>query len=155
MAAAVTIGDVQDKFLVASWFHIEIDKPKNTITGVTDISGLNIEIDTVDVAYNMVAGQRVLKKRPAAVKYGELTIKRPMSAERSLYEWIDKIRNGDAAYRTNGAIVMYNITNAEVGRWTFQNAWPSKWSASDLDVGSNDPMVEELTVVIELLTRTK
>ncbi len=152
----VNIGDVKDKFLVASWFHIELDNPKSTIKGLSDVGGLNVEVEVVTVDMVDAGGVHTTLKRPSTSKYSELSLKRPMSAEKSLYTWVKKIRDGDAAYRTNGAIQLYDITNtAPIGIWTFQNAWPSKWSASDLDVGSNDPMMEELTIVIELLQRTK
>ena len=38
---------------------------------------------------------------------------------------------------------------------TFNNVWPSKWSASDLDVGSDDLMTEEVTLAVEELVRNK
>ena len=49
--------------------------------------------------------------------------------------------------------MLHDISGAENGRWTFENAWPSKWSASDLDVGTDDLMVEEVTLQVELLKR--
>ena len=51
--------------------------------------------------------------------------------------------------------MLYDISGTEIGRWTFTNAWPSKWSASDLDVGSDDLMTEEVTLAVELLEREK
>lgn len=146
-------GDVKDKFLVGSWFSIELKKA--TITGITDIGGLAIEVDVVDYTQNMANGSMVSKKRPGAAKYSEISVKRPLSAEKSLWTWAKDIRDGKNDFRADGAIVLYDITNTEVGRWSFNNAWPSKWSASDLDVGSNDPMTEEVTLVIEFLKRDK
>ena len=52
-------------------------------------------------------------------------------------------------------MVMYDMSGKELGRWTFANAWPSKWSASDLDVGSDDLMTEEVTLAIEEIKREK
>lgn len=146
-------GPAEDQFLVGSWFSIEIDKA--TITGITEVSGLAMEIDVVDYTQNTAAGQQLSKKRPGVVKYTELTIKRPLSADKALWDWAKSIRDGSPAFRSAGAVVLYNIANAEVGRWTFQNGWPSKWSASDLDVGTNDPMMEEVTLVVEMLAREK
>jgi phage tail-like protein len=50
---------------------------------------------------------------------------------------------------------MYTSEPKEVGRWTFTEAWPSKWSVSDLDAGSDDLMIESVTLTIELLKREK
>ena len=50
---------------------------------------------------------------------------------------------------------MFDMAGTELGRWTFTNVWPSKWSASDLDVGSDDLMTEEITLAVEELKRDK
>jgi phage tail-like protein len=69
---------------------------------------------------------------------------------------VKKIRDGKTDFRTNGAVVVFDMTSGtETGRWSFTNAWPSKWSASDLDVGSDDVMSEEVTLQIELIKREK
>jgi phage tail-like protein len=78
-----------------------------------------------------------------------------MSKDKSLFQWAKDIRDGKDDFRADGAIVLLNIGRKEVGRWTFLNAWPSKWSASDLDVGTDDPMIEEVTLTIEHLERVK
>lgn len=146
-------GPIEDQFLVGSWFSLETDKA--TIVGITEVSGLAIEIDVVDYTQNTSGGAQISKKRPGVVKYTELTVKRPLMADKGLWDWAKSIRDGKPDFRSAGAVVLYSIANAEVGRWTFENAWPSKWSASDLDVGTNDPMMEEVTLVVEMLTRTK
>jgi phage tail-like protein len=47
------------------------------------------------------------------------------------------------------------MAGTELDRWNFERGWPSKWSASDLNAGSDDVMIEELTVAIEHLERKK
>ena len=49
--------------------------------------------------------------------------------------------------------MIYDQTSSEVGRWNFENAWISKWSASDLDAGSDDVMIEEITISHEYMER--
>lgn len=150
---AITAGPKEDVLLVGSWFALELKKA--TIGGITEVGGLAVEVDVVEYHQATAGGVTVTKKRPGAAKYSEITLKRPLSAEKSLWTWVKDIRDGKKDYRADGAVVLFDISNAEVGRWTFTNAWPSKWSASDLDVGSDDPMMEEVTLVIELLTRDK
>ena len=48
---------------------------------------------------------------------------------------------------------MFDNAEKEIGRWNFINAWPSKWSASDLDAGSDDVVIEEATLVFEFIER--
>jgi phage tail-like protein len=148
---AIAEGLKEDSLLVGSWFSLELKKI--TIDTISEISGLAVEVDVVEYTAVQLGGTTVTKKRPGTAKYTELTLKRPLTADKSLWTWLKDIRDGKKDYRADGAIVLYDITNTEVGRWTFINAWPSKWSASDLDVGSDDPIMEEVTLTIELLKR--
>ena len=150
---APVLGLLEDQFLVGSWFTLELKRA--TIDGITDISGLAVEVAVVDVQQAKKGGVTDTRKRPGAVKYGEITLKRQLSADKSLWMWAKDIRDGNQKFLEAGAIVLYNIANKEVGRWTFEHAWPSKWSASDLDVGSDDPVTEEVTLVVEMLRREK
>jgi len=150
---APILGLLEDNFLVGSWFTLELKRAK--IEGITDVSGLAVEVGVVDVQQAKKGGIMDARKRPGAAKYGEITVKRDLTADKSLWKWAKDIRDGNPKFREAGAIVLYNIAGKEVGRWTFEHAWPSKWSASDLDVGSDDPVKEEVTLVVEMLRREK
>ena len=151
--AVNTPGAVEDDILVGSWFILEL--PKLKIESITEISGLALEIDVVEVKSASKDGKTIVMKRPASAKFGDITVKRLLTADKSMWNWCKEIRDGTKKFRENGSIVLYDIANKEVGRWNFTNAWPSKWSASDLDVGQGDPMTEELTLTVELLERIK
>jgi phage tail-like protein len=148
-----TPGETKDKELTGSWFSVELD---NGIVGFfTDASGLSIEIEVVEKTDTGVSGDTRTRRRPGTTKYGDITLKRGLTADKKFWEWAKKIRDGNMEYRTNGALVMFDMSGEEVGRWSFTNAWPSKWSASDLDVGSDDEMTEEVTLAIEEIKRDK
>ena len=148
-----TPGDVKDVQLTGSWFTIELD---NGIAGAfTDASGFGFEMEVVEEKVATEKGDTRDRKRPGTTKYQDLTLKRKLSADRKFWDWAAKIRKGELEYRTNGALVMFDMAGTELGRWSFTNAWPSKWSASDLDVGSDDVMTEEITLALEELKRDK
>ena len=148
-----TPGQVKDLELTGSWFVVELD---NGIVGFfTDASGLSLEVEIVEKTDTGIKGDTRTRKRPGTTKYGDITLKRTLSPDKKFWEWAKKIRDGNMEFRTNGALVMFDMSGAEVGRWSFTNAWPSKWSASDLDVGSDDLMTEEVTLAIEELKRDK
>ena len=88
--------------------------------------------------------------------YGDITLKRPLSNNKEFYDWTQEVVAGkQATFRRTGSVVLHDMTGKEVGRWEFTMAFPKKWSASDLDVGSDDVMVEEITLAIEGLKRLK
>jgi len=145
------ISPAKDKQLVGSWFYVEI--PGLTMEAITEAAGLEMEIDAAEFTQATKDGRQITKKMPGAGKFGEITLKRPLGTDKSFYNWMKKITDGNAEFRVDGSIVLYDIANKEAGRWNFLNAWPSKWSASDLDVGTDDPVMEELTIQIEFLKR--
>jgi phage tail-like protein len=149
--AVTTPGPTTDVEHLGSWFSVELD---NGITGsFTDVTGLSIDVGVVEVKETTVKGDTIFRKRPGTTEYTDLVLKRTFSGDKKFWEWAKSIRDGKKEYRTNGAVVLHDIDGSPTGRWTFENAWPSKWSASDLDVGSDDVMVETVTLAIELLKR--
>ena len=144
-------GPIKDAEYVGSWFSVELD---NGVSGFfTDVGGLAIEVGVVEKTDALK--DTATRKRPGTTTYGDLSLKRTLSPDKTFWNWAKSIRDGKDDYRTKGAVVLYDITGAEIGRWTFENAWPSKWSASDLDVGTDDLMTEEVTLAIEFLKREK
>ena len=149
--AVVSPGEVQDAELIGSWFEVKLD---NGITGMfSDVSGLSIEVEVVETTLTEV--DTVMRKRPGTTKYSEITMKRTLSKDKGFWEWAKGIRDGKTEFRTNGAVMLYDIGGSMIGNWKFTNAWPSKWSASDLDVGTDDLMQEEVTLQVERLERDK
>ena len=142
-------GALQDAEYIGSWFSLELD---NGITGFfSEVSGLAIEVEVVEITD--ASTDTVTRKRPGTTKYQEINLKRTLSPDKAFWDWAKSIRDGSPDFRTKGAVVLHDIAGGEIGRWTFENAWPSKWSASDLDVGTDDLMQEEVTLQVELLKR--
>lgn len=138
---------------IGSWFTVEVAGATGTFT---DAGGLSIEVGVVDQQVTGAKGDTITKKVMGTTTYGEITLKRNLSADKTFYDWAQEVISGKKdSFRKDGAIALHDMSNAEVGRWEFTNAFPKKWSASDLDVGSDDPMVEEVTLAIEGLKRIK
>ena len=147
--AVLSPGSVQDDELIGSWFEVTLD---NGVTGMfSDVSGLAIEVQVVE--QTMSSKDTATRKRPGTTKYNEITLKRTLSPDKKFWDWAKSIRDGKADFRTNGAVMLYDIGGTIIGNWKFENAWPSKWSASDLSVDTDDLMQEEVTLQVELLTR--
>ena len=146
-----TPGEVKDVELVGSWFFIKLD---NGIEGFfTDASGFGYEVEVVEKTD--ASTDTRTRKRPGTTKYQDITLKRTLSADKKFWNWAKSIRDGTLEYRTNGSLVISDMSGKELSRWTFNNVWPSKWSAADLDVGSDDLMTEEVTLAVEELIRNK
>ncbi|MFN3258808.1 MAG: phage tail protein [Ilumatobacter sp.] len=145
-------GSAETTPFVSSLFNVEFS---NVASGVfTEVSGLSIDIEEVESVIVNASGQEVTRWTPGTVKYSEITLKREFTGNREFWDWHMQMVEGDEAY-SDGSIVIYNLGGKEVSRWNVNRAWPSKWSCSDLDAGSGDAMIEEITLQIEFLERQK
>ncbi len=134
-----------------SYFSLEIDGVK--LAYFTACSGISIEFEPVKFKQIGKEGTMAVEtKRPGRPKYAEITLKRGFTADKALYEWFDKVvaSKEDTPYKT-GSIVIYSRTQKPVARYNLQECWPSKLSVSDLSAGSDEVMVEELTIQHEAL----
>ena len=149
--------------LVGSNFWLELDGA--TVSMLSEVSGLDLEIEVVEVKQTSQNGQYAGFKAMGQSKMpGELSIKRMAAVQIDddpIWKWFNSIREKGmglkdrASQRKNGSVVIYDSTNAEVARWNFFNAWPSKISNDSFSATSTDPVSETITLVIERLERKK
>jgi phage tail-like protein len=149
--------------LVGSNFWLELDGA--TVSMLSEVSGLDLEIEVVEVKQASQAGQYAGFKTMGQPKLaGELSVKRMAAIDiegDAIWKWFNAIRDkgmglkSRADQRKNGSVVVYDSTNAEVARWNFYNAWPSKISNDSFSATSTDAVSETITLVIERLERKK
>jgi phage tail-like protein len=139
-----------DAEYLGSQFGLEIDGVE--LARFTSVSGLGYESEVVTFQDTLADGKIVTRKRPGRINFGDITLKRGLSADNALVDWYQTVVNGQVE-RKSGSIVIYDQVSSEIGRWNFENAWISKWSASDLDAGSDDIMIEEITIAHEYMER--
>lgn len=154
---------IKDDPLVATTFFLEIQGA--TITNLTSVDGLAMEIETAEVVQRTANGtytQHVAMSKPKFT--GQLTLKRyaPLDATSDeIWKWFVGIRGkgmsvtARSAQRKSGSIVLYDTTMTEISRWNFTDSWPSKIETDGLDVTKNDPVSETITLQYETLARIK
>jgi phage tail-like protein len=149
--------------LIAQNFFLEIDG--EVMTMLSGVSGLDIEVDVSSLQQVGKGGQmQIVKTLGSQNKAPDLSLTRMAPADSSsdaMWKWFIEIRDKGlkitdrASNRKNGSVVMYDSTNAEVARFNFFHAWPSKISTDSLSVDSNDAVKETITLVCERLERIK
>lgn len=140
-----------EEFLGSS-FALEIEEVE--VARFTGCSGLSINTNVVEFKETLATGEIVTRKRPGQTTFDDIVLKRGFSSSAAVTDWHQGVRDG-MIERHNGSIVIYDSTGTEVDRWNFLSGWPSRWSASDLDAGTDDVMIEELTITHERLERAK
>jgi phage tail-like protein len=137
-------------------YHFSIEIDGVTIAQFQEVSGLTSELDVIELKENTKDGKYLIHKLPGNRKPPSITLKRAKNASKDIWDWHEKIFQGKVSdARKNGSVVLYNYDHSEVGRYTFLNAWPSKVSMSSLKAGSNEVLMEEVTLVCEELHRVK
>lgn len=138
--------------LVGFNFSIDIE---GVITGFfTECSGLGSETEVTEHKIVGPSGQEIVRKIPGRLKWGDITLKRGITANMDFWDWRKMVEDGDvASARKNGSIVMYDQEGTEVARWNFEAGWPSKISGPQTKSDSNEIGVEELTIVHEYIER--
>ena len=116
----------------------------------TECSGIGSEHDVVERQLVNDKGHSFVKKVPGILKYNDITLKRGITSDMQMWEWRAEAEKGNMEKaRTNCSIVMYDRQFAEVAKWHFYNAWPSKISGPDLSSDGSEFGVEDVTIVHE------
>jgi phage tail-like protein len=90
------------------------------------------------------------RKLSGSVSYSNLVLRRGLIGELDLYEWWNQARNGDQNARRTITVSLLSEDRADVvWRWRFTNAFPSKYSSSDLCAEANDVVMETIEISVE------
>ena len=135
---------------VGATFGLEFDGI--TIKSITEVTGLKMEQDVVELKQNGPDGKYVIKKLPGRWKSGEVTLTRPLTDDTSFERWVLDSQFGKMAdVRKGGAIVVYDYEGAAVKRYKMTNAWPKSLEIGSLKAGDTSVLTEKLVVTYERL----
>jgi phage tail-like protein len=135
-------------------YHFALDI-QGTVKGYfTEVSGIGSETEVAEQKVVSEKGIQVVLKVPGRLKWGDITLKRGLTADMELWKWRKMVEDGDVkGARKNGSIIMFDQALKPVAQWDFKNAWPSKISGPNPKSDSNELQVEELTIVHEYIMR--
>ena len=149
--------------LISHNFFLEIDG--KVISVLSGVSGMDMELDVVSLTQVGEKGMmQMIKTLGNQQKAPDVTVTRmapPDSTKDEIWKWFLKVRgagmpNGNRVLeRKNGSVVIYDSANAEIARYNFFNAWPSKISTDALSADGNDPLKETITLTCERFERVK
>lgn len=144
------MADEHDFEYMGSLFALEIEGVE--VGRFTSVTGLGYTAEVVTFQDTLASGKVITRKRPGRISYNDITLSRGLSADNALVDWYQTVLDG-AVERKNGSIVMFDPAGNENGRWNFEQAWISAWSATDLSAASDDIVIEEVTITHEFLER--
>ena len=128
------------------YFSFELDG--TNVAFFTACSGLSSEVDVIEQTQITLTGKKVTTKQPGPSReFSEVVLKRGFTKDRALNDWFDEtVEAAVAVTRKTGSIVILSREFKEIARFNLDRCFPSKLSVSDLNAGSGEAMVEELTI---------
>ena len=131
-------------------FGLEIDGV--VIKQISEVSGLKLEQDVIELKQNTADGKYVIKKLPCRFKAGEVTLTRGLTGDNSFEKWVKDSRFGKmSAARKGGAIIVYDYEGQAMKRYKLTNAWPKSLEIGSLKAGDTSVLTEKLVVTYENL----
>ena len=132
-----------DPYLVQN-FLVEIDGI--AVAKFAEVSGLGVTIDVIE--YRDGSENITVRKLPGLARYSNITLKRGIIGDLSLWQWLRAVRQGEAQ-RRDGSIVLLNERREEVLRIQFRRGWPCKWEGPTLNASGNEVAIETLEICHE------
>jgi phage tail-like protein len=133
-------------------FALEIDNVN--IGYFKKCSGIDSETEIIEQKETTADGRMIIRKVAGAMKWGDITLDRPIDTSLAMWEWRKQVIDPDIDdARRNGSIVAYDSQGAEIARWNFESGWPSKWRGADFDAATNEVATESVTITHEGLAR--
>ncbi|HEU4422519.1 MAG TPA: phage tail protein [Pilimelia sp.] len=130
-------------------FGLEVDGVM--IKEISEVSGIKMEQDVIELKQNTADGKYVIKKVPGRMKApGNITLVRGLTDDNSFEKWVKDAhfgKMGDA--RKGGAIIVYDFEGNALKRYKMINMWPVSLEISALKAGDTSILTEKLVVTCE------
>ncbi len=127
-------------------FVVEIDGIVSA--GFMEVEGLNVTIEVI--SYREGIEQPAVRLLPGIANYGPLTLRRGLTTNQELWDWMEKLLDGTVDKR-NMAVVILDQSGNEIARVYLSDAWPNKWALGKLDSQDSKLAIEEIVIQYESL----
>lgn len=119
----------------------------NTVSGsFSEASGLTVDVQPIE--YRDGTDDTTVRKVRGLRKISNITLKRGISGHVGFWNWVLAGISGDVQ-RQQGYIALLNEDRAEVMRWNFNQAWPTKYTGPSLNAKNNEIAMETLELAVE------
>ncbi len=121
--------------------------------GFSEVSAPDISSDPVEYREGNMVGMTP-GKQPGILKYSNVTLKRGTTDSQLFVNWMKSVQEGKVERKTVVITLMDDAMN-DVASWQLEKAWPTKYTAPDVNATSNEVAIESLELVCEGVTRIK
>lgn len=134
-----------------SQFNFRVDfgvDPNSPQAGFQDVSGLGMEI-TIAEYRNGNEKDNSPRKITGTYKVPDVTLKRGVMGDDTLYQWLNEVRNGSQEALRTVTIHLLAEDRSPAQSWKLTNARPTKYTGPQLTGKGTDVAIEELVIASE------
>ena len=125
-------------------FYVQVDGWTQAV--FTEVSGLAMEMAVEDIEEGGENG--FVHRLPGRCKTSNLTLKRGLTNSNEFLNWTVKV-SGGTIEKKHITVILYNLDGTESMQWTFEQAYPVKWSGPQFKADDNAVAVETLELAHE------
>jgi phage tail-like protein len=116
-----------------------------------EVSGLSAEMNTEELREGGL--NEYTHRLPTLVKYSNLVLKRGLLKDSAVYDWISEAIHNFEFEPTNVVVTLLNESHEPLVSWSFEGAYPLKWSVSEFRAMENGYVVETLELAFRKFKR--
>lgn len=135
-------------------FHFKVEilglPPDDSDMRFSEVGGLSVDIGTEELIEG--GENRYVQKYPTRVKYPELVLKRGLLVNSKIRNWIQECIDSLEITPKNIDVKLLNQSHQPLMTWHLINAYPTKWSVSDLNATNNAVVIESLQFYYQYFT---
>jgi phage tail-like protein len=132
----------EQQYIPAIWFELKLTPKQTPIGYFTEASGLGSELEVL--SFNEGGRNDSVWKLPTRMKHPNLVLKRGVTSIKDLEEWADASFMGPD--RKEITLTMYNQALEKVRSWSFQDAYPVKWTGPSFNAAQNTVATEVIEI---------
>jgi phage tail-like protein len=133
--------------------NYEVRVDGKAVGGFSEVNVPDITIEPIKYREGNFAVNTAVKQ-PGLVKYGNVTLKWGVTTDRTLYTWVKEVEGGTITCKTVTISLLDDLQN-ELAKWTVLSAYPTKYTAPDMNATTNEIAVEQVELTHQGLTRDK
>ena len=127
-------------------FNFVLDIDGIPVAGFSECTG--VMTDTDIIPYRNGNEDITVRKLPGLKKFGDITLKRGLTASLDLWTWRKTVLDGKTQ-RKAGTITLLNEARQVALKFHFREGWPSKWEGPGLNAKNNEVAIETLVIAHE------
>jgi phage tail-like protein len=132
----------KDVLFHQSHFEVKIPSLNIQVGYFTQVQGLSAQVDVME--YPEGGRNDYVHKLPTRIKHTNLTLKRGLTKEGALLEWLKK--TVVKAEPAEMSLTLCDYEGKPIQTWSFAGAYPVKWTGPDANAGGNEMMTETLEI---------